>query len=644
MENEIELCYFRLEENIENYEISKETSKNLSKTDFNFSDKYRISYKNKRLKIIKNENYIPNFYNLKENGNISNITAIIGKNGSGKSVLLHLLTQILFTNHYKNYNFILVLKHENKFKIYLEKELAKNIQIECEEKPKIISYEQRETADSICESVMNEITTIYFSNVLNIRNRQILSSKFNNHFINVSLEEAIYKKYGDTQRLLNRGIINEKYVDERFLYVKNIQEAKKEMTIRNLVYLNEDRLFNFENLTMVPKCYNQMEIFESSLDKLRYFRKKIDDKNEKLVGHLEIEPSDKEKQIYEKLLEKIINTKDKEKVIYTVQFILIDQFFEELYNEMNTNLIIAYMKEILNEIQDDEPEKMFLSFLDKIIKLNQNKLRAICQKTYRTETINSWMDKWNQFFTGINKKYIKTIENLKKIIDANETEIICNELFSTESKFEEDTILKSFIPVILLSKKQIKMFCDIVKHDKNLLNMFNIEFKGLSSGEQALLNLYSSFYAAIHNDKIGTNKNLLIILDEPDLYFHPEWQRKLIYLIIKFFNTNYADRNIQIIFTSNSPYVLSDLKKDSVITLGKQESERTFAGNILYLLLDKYFMDDTIGAFSEEKIRNLIGKIKNKDITADDIKMIDEIGENLIRNNINEMRDKYDKN
>ena len=132
MENEIELCYFRLEENIENYEISKETSKNLSKTDFNFSDKYRISYKNKRLKIIKNENYIPNFYNLKENGNISNITAIIGKNGSGKSVLLHLLTQILFTNHYKNYNFILVLKHENKFKIYLEKELAKNIQIECE--------------------------------------------------------------------------------------------------------------------------------------------------------------------------------------------------------------------------------------------------------------------------------------------------------------------------------------------------------------------------------------------------------------------------------------------------------------------------------------------------------------------------------
>lgn len=641
MKNQIELCYFRLE-NIEQYEITKELIKNLSNVDFNFSDKYKISFKKGILKIVPNEEYIPNFYNLEENENICNITAIIGKNGSGKSVLLYFLTQILFTNQYRYHDFILVFKDKNTFTIYGKKGMITDIQIDNGEEYNLEEFNGRETAYSICKPIMDNMDTIYFSNIVNIRNRQIIPTNKSNHFINISLEEVLFKNYGNSNRLLNRNFINETYIDERFLYPQNIQEAKNKMTTQNLSYLNENMIFDVENLTMIPKCYNRMGLFESSLDNLRYFREEIIDNNKKLVGPLYIEPEDTEKQIYEKILDHIINADLKKKVFYTFQFIVIDKFFEELYNKVNINEIIEYIKEKLKNIQDDKPEKMFLEVLNMLEKIEFNELQAVCKNIYKETAIGVYTNELKNLFSKMKEKYMKTMENLKQIIYEEENRVMCHELYSKESNFEKKTILKSFIPIVIIRKQQFGKISKILDKDKNILNMFNFEFKGLSAGEQAMLNIYSSFYEAIR--EVKTCKNLLIILDEPELYFHPEWQRRFVYSIVEFFNTYYPEHNIQIIFTSNSPYVLSDLKRDNVITLGKQENERTFAGNIVYLLLDKYFMENTIGAFSEEKIKDVIQKIKKNKSDENDIKVIEEIGEDLIRNNIKEMRDRYDKN
>ena len=641
MKNQIELCYFRLE-NKEKYQISEEFVKNLFNVDFNFSDKYKINLIKDVLKIVPNKEYIPNFYNLRENKNISNITAIIGKNGSGKSVLLHLLTQILFTNQYRNYDFILVFKENNKFTIYGKKEMITEVQIDNGEEYDLKEFDDRETAYSICKPIMDKMNTIYFSNLVNIRNRQIIPTNKSNHFFNISLEEMLFKNYGNKNRLVNRKFTNEQYIDERFLYPQNIQEAKNKMTIQNLSYLNENMIFKVEELTMIPKCYNRMGLFESSLDDLRYFRKEIKDKNEKLVGHLDIEPENTEKLIYKKILEYIMNCDSNEKVLYTLLFIVIDKFFEELYNVINTNEVIAYIKEKLKDIKEDEPEKIFLNVLDILVKINFNELQNVCSKVYESKSVGAYAKELKDLFEKMRNRYTKTMKNLKQLINDETNNIICNELYNKNSNFSKSSVLKSFIPIIIIPKQQFDNICNILEEDKNVLDMFNFEFKGLSSGEQAMLNIYSSFYYAI--DKKENSRNLLIIFDEPELYFHPEWQRNFIYSIIEYFNTYYPEYHIQIIFTSNSPYVLSDLKKSSVITLGKTERERTFAGNILYLLLDKYFMENTIGTFSEEKIRDVIRKIKKDEIDANDLKLIDEIGEDLIRNNIKEMRDRYDKN
>lgn len=64
--------------------------KNIKDCEFNFSPEFRISYdRNKHyINVSRNEAYLPNFW---DTDNISNITAIIGKNGAGKSNLLEFI-------------------------------------------------------------------------------------------------------------------------------------------------------------------------------------------------------------------------------------------------------------------------------------------------------------------------------------------------------------------------------------------------------------------------------------------------------------------------------------------------------------------------------------------------------------------------
>jgi len=62
-----------------------EDYKNIKEQGFNFSPRFRCHYdkENNELTIEENDNYIENFF-----GENINVTAIVGKNGSGKSNLL----------------------------------------------------------------------------------------------------------------------------------------------------------------------------------------------------------------------------------------------------------------------------------------------------------------------------------------------------------------------------------------------------------------------------------------------------------------------------------------------------------------------------------------------------------------------------
>lgn len=640
MEENIELCYFRLEKDNNIYQNDEE--KIIGK-DFNFSSKYKLKYINKNLQIEENKNYIPNFYNINAN-NISNITAIIGRNGSGKTTLLDMITRILCVGPFGQYSFIVGFIKNNEIYVYAKEGL---INKKIKHNFKLITFENQTIKESVCKDILKNTSIIFFSNIVNLRNKQISSSIIKNKFFNISIEETINKEYIEPNIELNRIYINQEFVDQRFVDNRVNRKIKNKMTERNIKFLSQNNsILKVENISLYFKCYQKLGVFTSSLDKLRYYRKNNPVKrSDNYIEKLNYSVTKKEKEIYEEIEREILDSHSNRRrtVLYIAYFILIDKFFEELYNKINNNEIIDLIN---NEINKKVKRSRAIAMIYQVIRVIENieidKIRTSCQKNIDSkDSIPDIVNEFKNFLQEICKKYKQTLKNLNHII--RNTKINVNILMPYgKEEIQNRKVLHQIIPIISVPNEEIKELYEIVNSDNNFIEMFNLEFKGLSSGQQALLNMYSSFYDVL--DKIEDKKNVLVLMDEPELYFHPEWQRKYIYFIVEFFNTYYKDKNVQIVFTSNSPYVLSDLNNSSVIMMEKEEENKTFAGNIMNLLIDNYFMEDTIGKFAEEKIKGIVNRVKNKEVNSDDFKIIDQIGEDVIRKNIEEMIKRYDKN
>ncbi len=76
----------------------------------------------------------------------------------------------------------------------------------------------------------------------------------------------------------------------------------------------------------------------------------------------------------------------------------------------------------------------------------------------------------------------------------------------------------------------------------------------LSSGERAYLNIITRLSLLLNHNKFkrdlqkGLSKNVLLLIDEIDLYMHPEWQRRIINELVNFINKYFNDNRLQIIF------------------------------------------------------------------------------------------------
>ena len=182
--------------------------------------------------------------------------------------------------------------------------------------------------------------------------------------------------------------------------------------------------------------------------------------------------------------------------------------------------------------------------------------------------------------------------------------------------------------------------------EKNMLHMmtqFRYALAGpsaygdrFSSGDEVpnvLCNSKMLFYTPEHSKKEDTkddSKNiicdtLLLFLDEADLTYHPEWQRKYVNILTgvlsRMFKSPYykgapADigcKDIQIILATHSPLMLGDFPKASTIYLKKNKEtgctevdylprQSSFGQNLYIMLKDDFFMTDTIGEFAKHKI------------------------------------------
>lgn len=189
-----------------------------------------------------------------------------------------------------------------------------------------------------------------------------------------------------------------------------------------------------------------------------------------------------------------------------------------------------------------------------------------------------------------------------------------------------------------------------------VLKYINIEGLDLSSGERAMLNFFSWIHMISYYNKIGTNvkestfDNILLLIDEIDLYCHPSWQQKLLNHLIREVKFIFKEKNVQIIFATHSPIVLSDMPKSNILYLKKTDGKllidknenhsETFGANIYKLFDDAFFLEKQgqIGEFAKMKITSLIKEvmdIKEHDYDSEYMNQLKNkislIGEPLIR-------------
>lgn len=182
---------------------------------------------------------------------------------------------------------------------------------------------------------------------------------------------------------------------------------------------------------------------------------------------------------------------------------------------------------------------------------------------------------------------------------------------------------------------------------------FDMDWPDLSSGEKSLLTMYARLYEAFTLDT--KQEHMVLMIDEGELYMHPQWQRRFIKELIDF-STEYCcvhqQKTLDIVMTTNSPFLISDLPHANIVFLqtteigttvvgGLEEHRQTFAANIHTLLSDAFFLPDgLLGEFAKQKLNRLVKELYQDDIA--DIrekessirKQIEIIGEPVIRNKL----------
>ncbi len=201
------------------------------------------------------------------------------------------------------------------------------------------------------------------------------------------------------------------------------------------------------------------------------------------------------------------------------------------------------------------------------------------------------------------------------------------------------------------NEQNIENINSIISKDKDCLVEFitkeNKKLIFLSFGEIQLLKILVNIQKYINHFK---NRKLIFLLDELELGLHPNWQKKIIAFLTKF--NIPEDKKVHFILTTHSPFLISDLPRQNIIFLDKDENgnckvvdglnekKKTFGANIHTLLSDSFFMEDGLmGEFAKSKIQEIIDFFNNKNsIYANDKKklkkVIESIGEAFLKDKL----------
>jgi len=600
------------------------------------------------LSYIPNESYLPHFFQTNNSRNgIVNVSAFIGENGSGKSLMCSLLRRII-SGELRQTDFVLIYQTEEEGKtkhlIYNETEYSFEVTKDHRIDNKIINkakpfvYQKMHYGGGWHK--LKGVQSIFYSPITDFSNDSIIYNKpndidvSNNNLIYEDIENEEYSRgqlkpyhFHTIPRAVNFERQLRMLIEFQSFSLPSGLDIHQDSVIVRLVELNVD-FSNMERSDFDNIPFQFIELL-SELDKIYHKERRA------LLDSL------KSHERYGKDYNLVHQD------IFLLEFIRgALKFFIYNLNEDNSHLS---HKQIQRPINDKKYEESVREFLDK-------------QEFIESKTLTLLID---------NIKSAKEGVHFVEYPNGNSEVVVQLPLTTTQTLFiNNEAAMEDF------------RNSGVSSHNNYVTRFLEFDLGvNLSSGEKAYIDLYSRLYHAkkLLNERIEEKRIeesidlLVIIIDEGELGFHPQWQKEYLFNLLDIipfvftgigkevetknknqqaFKLNFS--NIQLILTSHSPFLLSDLpirnvnfierNKETGLSQIKYGEEvgmkETFGANIHELFSESFFIKNgLIGKFAQTKIQKIVDSInKTNQKNQSEIEriklLINRVGEPFLRNKL----------
>ena len=565
--------------------------------EFNFSQNYHVTLKNNKLILKEKKKKFGDYYG----NNVSNATMFYGKNGTGKTTLLDMLglsrndrlddtySRNLGDNRTYDYTyFIMYHLKDNYFAFefindYFLKGTNKIINLDLGDEP----YE-----GIFYKNAMGTLFSLdkdQFNYCKNILPQSLARYKIKGENTYAYITPGHY----DT-RLRTDQLNEDTFMFSRHYYF-NLKHSA--YLYKYLIHVMKYEYGDFLETKLTIKCKMTTSINkitdENEKNKIRKYKKELEQS-------LKIEENIDSKEYFLSAFYKKM-----------IMFYLFDQLYSWLGNDgsqANKDEFDHIFNNLISRIKDNDLKKN--DFLKDMIVYILECIEEIAKKNY----IKVWdKELFNEIINNLEvipSKYFKDgaiVIDLKE--DVNDHVL---KLLSCYDKYYD------------YEQRELKYNC--------IDKIMTLTFPRLSEGYEAFLDILAKSCDAY--DHTSKDDNLILILDEPDRALHPELARNFLSELLQALNSYKDKGKVQIVMSSHSPFIVTDILPENVYLLKEQKNHTTktkiveniITANIYYLLLNSFMMENVIGAYSN-KILEDIGKelMKSKIIEKERLEVIENI-------------------